>query len=82
MLFHTTLNAHTLIAQANSGANTNGCQFFITCDAAEWLDGKHVVFGRVMDEGLKIVRMIENVSVLGANNKPKLPVEITQCGQY
>jgi len=68
--------------QANSGPNTNGCQFFITCDAAQWLDDKHVVFGRVIEDGLKIVRMIENVSIVGANNRPKLTVEITQCGQY
>ena len=32
---------------ANSGPGSNGCQFFITCDACDWLDGKHVVFGKV-----------------------------------
>lgn len=68
--------------QANSGPNTNGCQFFITCDACDWLDNKHVVFGKVIEDGLRIVRMIENVSTIGSNNKPKLPVIITQCGQY
>eukprot|EP01094_Clydonella_sp_ATCC50884_P027070 TRINITY_DN7628_c0_g1_i1.p2 TRINITY_DN7628_c0_g1~~TRINITY_DN7628_c0_g1_i1.p2 ORF type:complete len:185 (+),score=41.15 TRINITY_DN7628_c0_g1_i1:43-555(+) len=67
-----------LLSMANSGVNTNGCQFFVTCAPCEWLDGKHVVFGRVV-EGMRIVRMIENVP--HANTKPKLPVTITQCGE-
>eukprot|EP01106_Pelomyxa_sp_JSP_P010845 TRINITY_DN2852_c0_g2_i1.p1 TRINITY_DN2852_c0_g2~~TRINITY_DN2852_c0_g2_i1.p1 ORF type:complete len:205 (-),score=58.55 TRINITY_DN2852_c0_g2_i1:39-653(-) len=68
-----------LLSMANSGPNTNGCQFFITCAPAEWLDGKHVVFGRVVD-GMKVVRMIENVSV-GPNSKPKIECKIIECGQ-
>lgn len=66
---------------ANSGPNTNGCQFFITCAPCDWLDGKHVVFGKVLDEeSLLVVRKIENVPV-AAQNKPKLPVTITECGE-
>lgn len=68
-----------LLAMANSGRDTNGCQFFITCAKCNFLDGKHVVFGRVLD-GLLIMRKIENVPT-GPNNKPKLPVTISQCGQ-
>ncbi|OCF30757.1 peptidyl-prolyl cis-trans isomerase 11 [Kwoniella heveanensis BCC8398] len=56
-----------LLSMANSGPGTNGCQFFITCAPAEFLDGKHCVFGRVID-GLLTVRKIENVPT-GANNR-------------
>ncbi|WVW78265.1 peptidyl-prolyl cis-trans isomerase H [Kwoniella bestiolae CBS 10118] len=68
-----------LLSMANSGPGTNGCQFFITCAPAEFLDGKHCVFGRVID-GLLTVRKIENVPT-GANNRPKLVVRITECGE-
>jgi peptidyl-prolyl isomerase H (cyclophilin H) len=68
-----------LLSMANSGANSNGCQFFMTCDACDWLDGKHVVFGKVVD-GMLCVRKVENVPV-GANSKPKLPIVITECGE-
>ena len=70
-----------LLSMANSGPNTNGCQFFITCAKCEWLDEKHVVFGKVIDEeSLLVVRKMENIPV-GAGNKPKLPVTIDQCGE-
>ncbi|PRP84694.1 peptidyl-prolyl cis-trans isomerase, cyclophilin-type [Planoprotostelium fungivorum] len=68
-----------LLSMANSGANSNGCQFFITCGAAEWLDNKHVVFGQVID-GMKVVRMIENVPV-DSGSRPNMPCVITECGQ-
>ena len=68
-----------LLSMANSGKDTNGCQFFITCAKCNFLDNKHVVFGRVID-GLLIVRKIENVAI-GSNNKPRLPITISQCGQ-
>ena len=59
--------------------DTNGCQFFITCAKCDFLDNKHVVFGRVLD-GLLTVRKIENVPT-GPNNRPTLPILIEQCGQ-
>lgn len=70
-----------LLSMANSGPNTNGCQFFITCAKCDWLDGKHVVFGKVLDdESMLVVRKIENVPV-GQGDKPKLTVTIDQCGE-
>lgn len=69
-----------LLSMANSGTNSNGCQFFITCGACAWLDGKHVVFGRVLGDGMLTVRKLEAVST-GPNNKPKLPCVITECGE-
>ena len=71
-----------LLSSANSGANTNGCQFFITCAKTPWLDGKHVVFGKVLDrDSMQVVRKIENVSVTSTANKPRLPVIISECGE-
>ncbi|KAK0525325.1 Peptidyl-prolyl cis-trans isomerase-like 1 [Tilletia horrida] len=68
-----------LLSMANSGPNTNGSQFFITCAPAEYLDGKHVVFGKVIDGSLT-VRKMENVPT-GANNRPRMTVRIAECGE-
>ena len=70
-----------LLSMANSGPNTNGCQFFITCAKCDWLDGKHVVFGKVLDPASQmVIHKIENVSC-GQQNRPKLPCAISQCGE-
>ncbi|KAF1785159.1 Cyclophilin-like domain [Phytophthora cactorum] len=70
-----------LLPQANSGPGTNGCQFFLTCAPCDWLDGKHVVFGKVLDPAsLLLLRKMESVPV-GANSKPKLSITITECGE-
>jgi len=56
-------------------------QFFMTCGPTKWLDDKHVCFGRVLDDGLLIVRKLENVQVNPQNSKPRLDCRISQCGE-
>jgi peptidyl-prolyl cis-trans isomerase A (cyclophilin A) len=60
------------LAMANSGPNTNGCQFFITVAATDWLTGKHTIFGEVV-EGQDIVIKISKVA-RNSQDKPHKPV--------
>jgi len=66
-----------LLSMANAGPNTNGSQFFITTVVTSWLDGKHVVFGEVV-EGMDLVTKVETVG--SRSGTPRANVVITKSG--
>eukprot|EP00775_Hariotina_reticulata_P006818 gene6818-7034_t len=71
-------DAAGILSMANSGKNSNSSQFFFTLGPAPQCDGKHVVFGKVL-EGLEILTRIDKEAA-GANGVPKVDVTIAECG--
>jgi cyclophilin family peptidyl-prolyl cis-trans isomerase len=63
---------------ANRGKDTNGSQFFITLGKTSWLDGLHVVFGKIV-KGMDVVRTIEK-NPTSETDKPTMEVKIVNCG--
>ena len=76
--FKLTHDGPGVLSMANSGPNTNGSQFFITTIKTPWLDGKHVVFGRVID-GLDVVKKVEEQG--SRSGRPRSQIRIINSGE-
>lgn len=67
-----------ILSMANAGKNTNGSQFFICTEKTTWLDGKHVVFGSIID-GMDVVKTVEGFG--SESGRVSKKITIADCGQ-
>ncbi|PNW87794.1 hypothetical protein CHLRE_01g002300v5 [Chlamydomonas reinhardtii] len=67
-----------VLSMANAGPNTNGSQFFLCTVETAWLDGKHVVFGKVC-KGMDVVKKVEGYG--SSSGKTRATIAIADCGQ-
>merc|ERR1719433_64780 len=67
-----------MLSMANAGPNTNGSQFFITTKQTPWLDGRHVVFGKVLEGYTEIVKKMEEVGTPSGSSSKTVIIE--DCG--
>ncbi|XP_071489288.1 peptidyl-prolyl cis-trans isomerase-like [Diadema antillarum] len=67
-----------ILSMANHGADTNGSQFFISTVITDWLDGKHVVFGSVL-QGMEVIKEMESYGSMSGKTSKKITIE--HCGQ-
>ncbi|KAJ3478530.1 hypothetical protein NLI96_g9695 [Meripilus lineatus] len=74
------LDSQGLLCMANKGPNTNGSQFFVTLRECPHLNGKHVVFGRIIRGYDEVIEKIAQVSV-DEKDRPTIPVVISNCGE-
>ncbi|THH29199.1 hypothetical protein EUX98_g4989 [Antrodiella citrinella] len=77
--FDIPFDAPWLVAMANSGEDTNNSQFFITTVITDWLTGKHVIFGKVV-EGFDVVDKIQKTRT-DRDDRPNVDVEVSDCGE-
>merc|ERR1712168_218308 len=68
-----------ILSMANCGPHTNGSQFFLCTVKTGWLDGKHVVFGKVTEDTMDVVKKIEGFG--SQSGKTRQKIVITDCGQ-
>merc|ERR1712187_511866 len=68
-----------VVSMSNTGKNSNTCQFFVTFAECKQLNGKHVVFGRVV-EGMEVIDRVEAEAASEGEGKPSLPVIVAACG--